>query len=512
MEEYEDSLTLKPHQVEHYDRILDILRKWYVYVDSTPTGGGKTVISICVAKTLGLDLIIICPPTIQDGWYTHAEKYNVKILNCISYQALRGVKGRDLNHGKFNLLHKDDEEKYHPTKDLLEYLKKGVMIVFDEFHSLKNENTIQLDASHCIVNTVVTSGTRSKVALVSATPADKIKNSFPLIKMMGLCFHNELFTNIEGKHKPTGFFQIYKMAEHLDSDKTKKILPITDLKQAKDKDMTNIMFNFFKDIFVNQLSSSSEGVKLNVNDYRRNGFFHFHEQDVARLVKIYDSLSNDLHYDYNKNDMRIDKTAFTNMTRTLVELEKCKVRTMVRLAEETLDKNKNNKVIIYFNYKVCIFAAERALKEFKPMMLYGEITKEKRNENIRKFQKHSNEHRLLICHPKVAGVGLSLHDTHGSYPRTQFVSPTYDFIITHQIAGRTYRTGSMSDSETYLVFCKEVPEEQKLINCLGGKAKNAKVYANKEKEERIVFPGEYEFFNEPEKKIYDDNFEIYFDE
>jgi hypothetical protein len=228
------------------------------------------------------------------------------------------------------------------------------------------------------------------------------------------------------------------------------------------------------------------------------------------MKEIYDNLSMSLKFDSTSGNLKVTKSAFSQLATSFTELEKCKVRTIVRLATEKLDEHKNNKVLLYFNRKKCIDAAARALKEFNPMIFDGDTPQEKRVEYNKRFQEHNNKWRLIISNPTVGGVGLSFDDTSsaGSFPRTQFISPDYNLIRLTQTAGRIYRTNTKSTASTYLVFCEELPEEQNLIDKLGMKSDTAKSYAL---ENNTTLPGEYEFYYEPKKKIYDDNFDIVFD-
>ncbi len=159
-------INLWPTQTAHYARIRNILSRWVAYLDTSPMGSGKTVVTLKVAQELRLPMIVIGPLSTLAMWKSTAIKFGVPIIMTMSYQSMRGTAK---NHPKHGLLTRIDEEiphtgnkpkpkkpkmrtSFHPTATLTSYLKSGVLIVFDEMHNLKNPGTSQLMSAHAIVN------------------------------------------------------------------------------------------------------------------------------------------------------------------------------------------------------------------------------------------------------------------------------------------------------------------------------------------------------------------------
>ena len=134
------------YQREHFDRILKILSKYKISIDTSCTGSGKTMVATHIAKNF-LDsgelkkIVFISPPTLIEHWEEYInflENNNTSSCQIFSSHSLH----------KFNL------------KDNVEYL-----LIVDECHLFKN--SVKRTA---LIKKIVT---KSKYALMlSATPYD----------------------------------------------------------------------------------------------------------------------------------------------------------------------------------------------------------------------------------------------------------------------------------------------------------------------------------------------------
>ena len=83
-------IQLQPYQKPWSQRIIDILSKSNFYVDGSPTGTGKTVVTLHTAQVLNLKVFVVCPlSSIDNVWNPTAEKYGIEIIDAISFQSLR---------------------------------------------------------------------------------------------------------------------------------------------------------------------------------------------------------------------------------------------------------------------------------------------------------------------------------------------------------------------------------------------------------------------------------------
>lgn len=82
-------LVAADHQVDHIERVKDILSRHYFYFDTSPTGEGKTECALIVARDLGLKIAVLCPASVQQVWLKRAHRYGLSIIFIRSYETLR---------------------------------------------------------------------------------------------------------------------------------------------------------------------------------------------------------------------------------------------------------------------------------------------------------------------------------------------------------------------------------------------------------------------------------------
>jgi len=479
---------------------MDIMKNWYVYLDHSNTGSGKTVVTITAARAMGLDIILIAPPTLHKQWADSAKSYGVRIIMSLSYQKLRAAKSstkgdrplliRSTDSSSGNAL--PDEGEYEPTTEFISLLKHGILLVFDEFHNVKNSATQQLDSAHTLVKALINANTVSRCALLSATPGDKAENALSLLKMLGVCSHKNLV--------PKGIAEILKFAELIDPITSVTLtmdIDTSKLHELKHKQAMTLAYDAYREIFGPCFSSFAnlpvEKKESKIQHLKYNGFFNLPPDDEKLLRETYESLANALHYDGSDESIKMDKSKLGLITKCMSIMEDCKIRTIVRIATtELLDvKNPRRKVIIYLNFIKSMEKCARLLAEFKPAIMNGETPTMERDRIRETFQEPNNNIRVIITSTAVGGVGVCFDDTVGTHERTQIFSPSNSFIGTCQGVGRVARASTKSSSKNYLVFCKNLNAEYKLLNSMGRKAHTLRDYRSIDDSEDHLYPGEY---------------------
>jgi hypothetical protein len=508
------TITMKVHQVAHFRRIRNILSSWFVALDNSDCGSGKTVVTTAVALSLGLSLVVVAPPgPVHHQWRETAKQYGVPLLVVTSYERLRMSSNsetalvRRLGSDELAAKGNDAPSAFEHTPFFSRLLDHGILLVFDEFHMLKTDRTLRMETAHCMVRALVHNpNTVSRVSLLSATPCDRFENAVSLLKMMGLLTHNTLL--------PHGVVEVAEIAKVIDpitfTALSAECGQIQQLSRMKPKRAAQFAYEVYRDIFGPWLRSSttqamSDVVSIEpraaVDHLRFNGFYKFPPEDNIRLKKAYDAFSSSLATDETESSKHL-------RSQSLIEMEFAKVNTLVRLIRARLDdevKHPHAKIIAYLNYRAPLDALSYALSSYAPLVLNGATSDKERLRGVVAFQKPTDEVRLIIAHPSVGGVGVNLDDTDGRFPRTQFACPSFMFIAMHQLTGRVARTSTMSNSETYIVFSDAVPEELRMIDNLSRKAKTMKDYkaggfsgdtVETESPREITYPGEYPSHNE----------------
>lgn len=81
--------TLFPIQRELVDSLREILLTHGSGLNSSATGTGKTLMSVELARDLGLAPLVVCPKAVMSGWQRTFEEQGVPYLGIINYEKLR---------------------------------------------------------------------------------------------------------------------------------------------------------------------------------------------------------------------------------------------------------------------------------------------------------------------------------------------------------------------------------------------------------------------------------------
>jgi superfamily II DNA or RNA helicase len=136
-------------------------------------------------------------------------------------------------------------------------------------------------------------------------------------------------------------------------------------------------------------------------------------------------------------------------------LEAIKVPTILEKTLEHLKKGKS--VAIFVNYKETLNFIKDNIKNVGISLIYGKQAEKDRKEQIEMFQ--NNKNRIIICILQAGGVGISLHDTNGNFPRVSIICPTWSGQDMRQCFGRIDRQGTMSGIEQYILYVVNTYEE-----------------------------------------------------
>ena len=479
-------IQIRDRQQKHFQKVLNILQNEIAYLDTSDTGTGKTFIALAIAATYKMGIIVICPKTITSNWRNNSEKYGIPLHRIITYQSLRGNTNSDLNH---DVLERDGNE-YIPTEVIENYAKKGLLIVFDECHALKNDCS-QLWSAHSIVveaQRLARMGYNIRVACLSATPADQKENIISLLKILGIVLSEKMYKyNRSGKfYEKLGLQEVIEKCNKYDSDRTF-------YHTCKPINKTTIKL-ICHDLYTNILKPNiSSGMSKVSNVDAKNLFAKMSLEDVERMKMGALMFKSATNYRFENGEISYDKINWGDLIRSRMEIDSAKVNTVVRLAREKLEENPNNKVIIYFTYKRDIQTVVDLLKEYKPLKLTGDVSKLRdRDEIVEKFQRPDNEYRVIVSNPKVGGTGISLDDWYGGFTRYMYITPSYFFTDLFQSLGRIDRETTMSKGYVRFVYSKDFPYETGILNSMAEKSKNSRDMISIDQQQNIIYPGEYE--------------------
>ena len=492
--------TLMTHQESHYINVQNILIKNVSYLDTSPTGCGKTFVAMQVARKRCLKIMVIAPSSVCTVWEQESYRFFNNVCVNMSYEKFRGVtyKGEKyVNHPYLTIV----DNEYKITEEFRELVQEGVLVVFDEVHRLKNSKTATIKACHELVKAIKMSGSRSRVALLSASPFDKPEHAESMVKMLGIVDSKNLYTydRATRTYVYEGFQELINKCMTLNDTETLKYIPTSDKKDTINKGCYNMLINIVKSYYTSAM------IKGNTTEIdAKNGYYDMLPRDQEVLDMAYNQMANAVNYNPLTGEVDMDDDSMATVFRMLVLIEKTKLNTIVRLIKEIVDRGNNDKIVVYLAYKDSqTYIRDRLEHQNIPcVIMNGTTTRKKRTVIINDFQRNNLKLQVLITTAKVGGSGISLDDQHGDYPRTILAVPNYMFIDLFQACGRINRTNTKSVATIRFIYSKFHMDETKILNALVTKARTTKSILRDDSEVR--FPGDFKEYREGEDENEDE--------
>lgn len=494
--QYAKELVLKPWQIDWANKVIEILQRSLVYVDTSRMGSGKTYVTLWVAKQLGIKILVVCPPIMIEVWRKTADEYGVSVVDIISYQSLRSVRGSQPKHGFLtrhdNVIGKSSINKleFHPTQKLYNLCRSSLFIICDEIQNIKNTSS-QYKACKALFQPIIYEGGTSRIALLSGTPFDKEEHALNLLKLISYIRSDKMFTTDNNDFRLLGLNDLIETCLTIDKDETNRI--ISENKPNRNN-IKHIVFLLYVNVVKKHISGSMPSpTSINVELDTKNGFYNIDKEKEEQLSKALQELSKAVKFDSETGNVNMKENAFGAITKALQNIELSKVKDIGRVAINILSQNNENKVIISVNYNQTIEELKEILQDYNPLVLNGSIVIKKRGKIVDNFNNDPTV-RVLIMNTIVGGVGISLHDTVGDSPRFMFISPSYSILNVTQAAGRIYRDGVKSKATVRMFYGKDkngVELENKILDAM---ARKTNVLRNTLEEKNIgslKFPGEY---------------------
>jgi len=476
-----------PYQREHFKNILSILQTEPGFLDVSEFGTGKTVISLAVAATFNMGIILVGPKTILNNWKVQAKKYGIHVYSALSYNSLRGTERGGIKHGFL-----ERNGNTFKTTDIFEQCaKNGLLLIFDESHCLKNEND-QSEAAHTMTREVVRlarMGYNVRIAALSATPADKKENITNLFKLLGVITNQKLYTYVRSSktYILEGLKEAIDKCNKYDPDVTFHIT----CRPVNKTTSKLICHELYTRILKKYLSSSMPKPVINSNKVIKNFFVIMEEGDLKRMREGALLFTSATSYREDTKEVNYSGMNWGMVTQSRREIDSSKVNSIVRLSKERLDENPNCKIVLYFTFKRDMYRSRDLLKKYNPLVMNGDTEEDKRISMMEKFQRNDNKYRVFISNPKVGGLGIELDDKYGGHSRIMFIAPSYMFIDQYQATGRIHRKETKSDATIYFIYSKDFNHETGIINSMVEKSKVARDMSLGNQQD-VIFPGELE--------------------
>jgi len=519
-------ITLYDYQISHKEKIDTILDHSPFAFDFSMLGTGKTYTTSAIYNENRYNrfkyMIVISPVSVKNKWNTMETGYGIHAHKMISYCELRSIKFKQPKHG---LLYRKDYTKtitddngntrdiekvdYHCTKEYLDLVNEGVLLVIDEIQNIKNTSN-QLDSCCELIRPIVDGfktnkeTAKSRVILLSGSPIDKkvqIVHFYQLLNIMKsdkLAVYNPQTYQIMWR----GMQEIEDYCSYNFGYENIRQIRYTfegNLRYSTGKTLNEYCYQLFTDVIIKHCSNSMNPINIPINIIKRNAYYQLHkQQDIDLLNKGIDLLSKSSGFNESNGTVNYGNNGIDSLrgiTRALIMIETAKISLFTRIVRTTLETNTNKKVTVCVNYTDTINDLFKLLAEFNPLRLDGSMPHHKRGQVLEKFQEPNNKYRLLIGNLSVCSTGIDLDDQDGQFPRLCLVSPNYSTITLYQLSHRFHRINTKSSATIHFVLCQERAEIS-ILNALAKKSNVMKEITTNQVEHGVIFPGDYERWDE----------------
>lgn len=446
-------LVLKPNQERWCHRAYKLLQKQHCYIDVSGTGYGKTPMTLWVAKQYNFKVLIICPTNVENVWKEHCERYDVEYIAIISFSKLisKTKKGEYTNpfiEPSKDIKSKDDKNGIVTTNEYKDLVKKGIFLIIDEAHSIKNNQAVSSKAVSKMIKDINES-TLSRYALLSATLLDKEETMIHVMRLLGIITSKVLYNSRNKLNSP--ILDLIKYSMSIDEQATNKLLKMR--MRTSTVNINSFACTLFKNIiskrYIGHADQMNTTFKLNI----KNVFYEINKKDKMLAEKSLNDLNKILNSNMTNTEL------FSRAMISTQILEKSKLNDIKRVVERDLDAYPNCKIVVVLQYTESLYIMNEIMKERSPLVLSGCIPKQIRAHYINNFNKNPNI-RLLLGNISVVAEGISLHDTQGDFFRIMYISPNYKLIKSVQTTGRIFREGSMSNAFVRFFYSSNELEER----------------------------------------------------
>ena len=377
-------------------------------LDASDTGVGKTYTALGVARALEATPLVLCPKSVITPWKRVASEMGGTPVDVLNIEKLKA--------GNTKYLKKVGKNKW------VWNLPRGSLLIYDEVqtasgHKSQNGKILGLCKAYGI-----------KALMLSATVAESPLKLKAIGYMLGLhkyvdhfswclkygCWQNSWggLEFIKGKQR-LGYLR--RIHEQIFPDKGCRV-KIQDL-----------------DVFPENTVYADA--------------FDLDERSTEEIRRVYEEMDEELA----KPDAGASE--LTAQLRARQRTELLKVPLLIELIDGVLEEERS--AVVFVNFTETL---EKLQENFKDASsVFGGQKQVDRDSEIERFQ--ADITRVCLVMIQAGGVGLSLHDLHGDYPRTSIISPPFNAVQVKQALGRIHRAGAKTKCVQRIIFAANTVEE-----------------------------------------------------
>jgi hypothetical protein len=429
-------------QVPHVKRLVDSLYTNGFALDMSETGTGKSYAAAAVARELGCDstrpLVLVCPKTVIPQWTKILASFNLKPYVAINYEKLGRGNTTYMKWKKQKCILKPWVE--NAVMDAPEFnFPKDALVILDEGHKCKGNHS----TNSWMMIMLKEQGYKVLVASATlATTPIELKAAGYLADLHSL--YN--FDHFLRQHGAEWVGRFGAMS--------------WDAASAAAKHSMMLLNEYFFDTrrCASRLTVDDFGTLFPESHLLPTAFDM--GANSSKIQAAYDEMETELARLDDRTE-GYSEHIFAIMTKARRTSELCKVPLFCEKIEELFDEGKS--VAVFVNFTDSIDAIVSRLKNNKKFAgqigyIVGGQNANVRQRDIEDF--NSDKKRIILCNIAAGGVGISLHDLNGNFPRASVISPTWSAVNLKQVFGRVHRAGALTKCVQYIVYAAGCIEEQ----------------------------------------------------
>lgn len=429
---------LLEYQVEPANQIFDSLTMRKGAWDCSEMGTGKTYQSLAAALAYSPRVAVVCPLSVVPAWNRAFLHFGARPEFVVNYEKIR--------NGKVSWILERNGNEFTWN------VNQGCVLIFDEAHRCKNKGTLNSRMLHAAANEG-----RPHLCL-SATMAKNPTEMWATGRAVAL--H-------DGTDK--GFYAFLHKAKY------RKFGSQWFYNGGVRNGERKILGMIHRAIFPRRgarVRIAELGDRFPDTQILCEPFATANNTKIAEAWDKAGQLAKRLKAQ-GAQDHEITMQMMAAYMEARHESERLKVPGIVEMVKE--EQAAGRSVVVFVNFTDVREELQRQLKTTCGVhgCQSGERGKRERQEAIDAFQ--ADEERVIVAQIEAGGVGLSLHDINGKYPRTAIILPSDKAVSMKQALGRVHRAGGKSKSRQIVFFasgtieediCKKVRETIRNIDAL----------------------------------------------
>lgn len=440
---------LLDYQKIHVESLQASMEKHNRALDCSDTGTGKTYTSIALCIEMGLKPLVICPTSVIKNWINVLNFFGAKYYGVSNYESMHNckyytakspndkIKCRFVRRIKVDNNNKDDDDfktadaEIFSNREVAQFTymwkepPKDFVLIFDEAHRCKNKKTL-----NSILLYTAAINADIKILMLSATIADKPEKFAIAGYVLGL------------------YPKIRNAANW-----------IRKVDEPYNHDMMGVHSVIFNE-YASRMKIKELGILFPDNKIVANCYDMDNAEEIQQQYKIIEEEVERLKFREENSGCALSRILYARM-----KIEQLKIPTIIKLAKQYISENLS--VAIFVNFSMTLQTIAEALNTL--CIICGDQNLSDRDKHIKNF--NTNKSRIIICNIKSGGVGISLHDTIGKYPRVSLISPSDSAQDIIQVLGRIHRANGKTPVSQYILYCKGTVEE-KICENMKGKIQN----------------------------------------